>query len=276
MISLPNQAKQKLEEENLFPLPKPLKIIKKEENKAVFEIEALYPGYGVTIGNSLRRVLLSSLKGAAITQVKIKGVSHEFSTIPGILEDVISIILNLKQLRFKLLINESQKAVLKVKGEKKVTGKDFKLPGQVELINKDCHIATLTTKSAELEMEIQIEKGIGYSPKEAREKASVSAQERLPIGVIPMDALFSPIKKVNYRIENLRVGERTDYDRLFLEVETDGIITPEQALQEALKILVSHFSIFMDEKNVKNKNKKEKVPIKKIKHEKTKKRKKAK
>ena len=243
----------------MIPLPIQPKVIKKEENKAVFEIEALYPGYGVTIGNSLRRVLLSSLKGAAITQVKIKGVPHEFSTIPGVLEDVISIIMNLKQLRFKILTDEHQKAFLKIKGEKKVSGKDFKLPSQVELINKNCHIATLTTKSAELEMEIQIEKGTGYSPKEAREKSSVSIQERLAIGVIPVDAFFSPVKKVNYKVENMRVRERTDYDRLFLEVETDGIITPEQAFQEASEILVNHFSMFINvPKNQDEKTKKRK------------------
>ena len=229
----------------MIHLPTQPKIVKKEKNRTMFEIKALYPGYGTTIGNALRRVLLSSLKGAAITQIKIKGVSHEFSTIPGVLEDVISIIMNLKQLRFKLLTDESQKAVLKIKGEKKVgkedksslsrftdvrvVGKDFKLPSQVELINKDCYIATLTTKSAELEMEIQIEGGTGYSPKEAREKSSVSTQEKLAIGVIPVDAFFSPVKKVNYKVENMRVKERTDYDKLFLEIETDGIITPEQA-----------------------------------------------
>jgi DNA-directed RNA polymerase subunit alpha len=227
----------------MIHLPKQPKIIKKEGNKALFEIENLYPGYGVTIGNSLRRVLLSSLSGAVITQVKIKGVSHEFSTLPGILEDVISIIMNLKQLRFKIFTDESQKAFLKVKGEKKVKGCDFDVPTQVELVNKDCHIATLTDKSAELEMEIQIEKGMGYSSTEAREK---SLKEKSTIGTILVDAFFSPVKKVNYEIENMRVGKRTDYDRLFLEIETDGTITPEQALQEASKILLNHFSIFID------------------------------
>ena len=228
---------------NMFTLPNPPKIIKKEGNKATFEIEALYPGYGVTVGNSLRRVLLSSLEGAAVTQVKIKGVSHEFSTIPGVLEDVVLLMLNLKQLRFKLFTDEPQTATLKVKGEKEVKGSDLKLPSQAELVNKNCHIATLTSKSAELDMEIKIEKGIGYSAREARKTAT---QEKLEIGVVPIDAIFSPVRRVSYRIENMRVGERTDYDRLFLEITTDGTVSPETALFRASEILVNHFSLFVD------------------------------
>ena len=224
----------------MFPLPLRPKIIEKKNNRAIFEIEALYPGYGVSIGNTLRRVLLSSLSGAAITQVKIKGVQHEFSTLPGVLEDVINILLNLKQLRFKFFAEESQKATLKVKGEKIVKGSDFRLPSQVELVNKDFPIATLTTKSAELEMEIQIEKGLGYEPVERRKK------EKLPIGVIALDSIFTPIKKVSYQIENMRVGERTDFDRLRFEVETDGTITPEEAFYRASEILVKHFSLFSE------------------------------
>lgn len=224
----------------MFPLPLRPKIIEKKGNLAIFEIEALYPGYGVSIGNTLRRVLLSSLSGAAITQVKIKGVQHEFSTLPGVLEDVINILLNLKQLRFKFFAEESQKATLKVKGEKIVKGFDFRLPSQVELVNKDLPIATLTAKSAELEMEIQIEKGLGYEPVERRKK------EKLPIGVIALDSIFTPIKRVSYQIENMRVGERTDFDRLRFEVETDGTITPEEAFSQASEILVKHFSLFSE------------------------------
>lgn len=224
----------------MLPLPLKPKIIEKKGNLAIFEIEALYPGYGVSIGNTLRRVLLSSLSGAAITQVKIKGVQHEFSTLPGVLEDGINILLNLKQLRFKFFAEESQKATLKIKGEKIVKGSDFRLPSQVELVNKDFPIATLTAKSAELEMEIQIEKGLGYEPVERRKK------EKLPIGVIALDSIFTPIKKVSYRIENMRVGERTDFDRLRFEVETDGTITPEEAFSQASEILVKHFSLFSE------------------------------
>ncbi len=204
----------------------------------MFELEALYPGYGITVGNSLRRVLLSSLEGAAVTQMKIKGISHEFSTIPGVMEDVITIMLNLKQLRFKLLVPEAQKATLKVRGAKEVKGSDFVLPSQVELINKNCHIATLTSKSAELEMEIQIERGTGYSSRDSRKK------EKLEIGSISVDAIFAPIRRISYKVENMRVGERTDFDRLFLEVETDGTITPEEAVLQSCETLIKHFSLF--------------------------------
>ncbi|MBL7142117.1 MAG: DNA-directed RNA polymerase subunit alpha [Candidatus Pacebacteria bacterium] len=276
----------------MINLPHAPKIVKKEGNKAVFEIEALRPGYGVTVGNSLRRVLLSSLEGAAITQVKIKGVSHEFSTISGVLEDVITIMLNLKQLRFKLFSDEPQKATLKVKGEKAVKGFDFKLPSQVELVNKNCHIATLNSKSAELEMEIQIEKGIGYSSRETRKKTAGSMPEKLEIGAILLDASFTPVKRVSSRVENMRVGERTDFDRLFLEIETDGIIDPEQAFYQASEILISHFSLLAtafqpkaasvepedkEKKKAAKKPKKEKKAVsKKVKNEKKKKREKTK
>ncbi len=219
-------------------LPQAPKITNKKDNWASFEIEGLYPGYGITIGNSLRRVLLSSLEGAAVTQVKIKGVQHEFATIPGVLEDMIVVVMNLKQMRFKMFSNEPQKATLKIKGEKKVSGSDFKFPSQVELINKSCHIATLTGKKAELEMEIQIERGIGYEPVERRKM-----QEKLEIGVIPVDAIFTPMKRVNYKVENMRVGERTDFDRLMLDIETDGTITPEDAFLKSTEILVQHFSL---------------------------------
>lgn len=224
----------------MIPLPLQPKIVKKEKNKAVFEIEALYPGYGVTVGNTLRRVLLSSLLGAAATQMKIKGALHEFSTLPGVLEDLIQISLNVKQLRFKIFSDEPQKITLRVKGEKEVTGADFKLPTQVELVNKDQHIATLTTKSAEFEMELQVEKGLGYQPVETRKKTSTE------IGVILLDAIFTPMKRVSFRVENMRVGERTDFDKLTLEIETDGTITPEEAFFQTNEILVKHFSLFME------------------------------
>lgn len=253
----------------MIPLPHKPKIIKQEKNKAVFEIEALYPGYGVTLGNSLRRVLLSSLSGAAVTQMKIKGVPHEFSTISGILEDVIQLMLNLKQLRFKIYTEEPQKATLKVKGEKKIKGSDFEIPAQLELLNKDCHIATLTDKKAELEMEIQIEKGIGYSPREARKK------EKLEIGTIPLDAIFTPIRKVAFRVENMRVGERTDFDRLFLEIETDGTLSPESAFFQASDILIKHFSLFSESFKPREEKVSIEEPTKEVKkHAKTKKRKK--
>ncbi len=255
----------------MIPLPFKPKIVEKKGNWAKFEIEALYPGYGVTIGNSLRRVLLSSLEGAAVTQMKIKGVPHEFSTIPGVLEDVIPIMLNLKQLRFKMLTNEPLTATLKVKGEREVKGSDFKLPSQLELVNKDCHIATLTDKKAELEMEIKIEKGVGYLARERKSK------EKMTIGTIVLDAIFTPIKRVAFRRENMRVGERTDFDRLFLEIETDGTISPETAFYQASEILVKHFSLLAEafkpeERTILTKGTEEEKPEKK--HEKEKKRKK--
>jgi len=220
----------------MIPLPSTPKIIEKKGNKATFEIAGLYPGYGVTIGNSLRRVLLSSLEGAAITQVKIKGVQHEFSTIPGILEDVLKITLNLKQVRCRLYGEEPQRIELKAKGEKKVVAGDFETPTQVEIVNKDAHIATLTSKNASLEMEALVERGIGYVPAERRKK------EKLEIGTIMLDAIFTPVHKVAFHIENMRVGERTDYDRLFLEIETDGTLSPEEALRQASEILTNQFS----------------------------------
>lgn len=260
----------------MIPLPSQPKIIEKKENSAIFAIDGLWPGYGVTIGNSLRRVLLSSLPGAAVTQVKIKGVQHEFSTIPGVLEDVVIIILNLKQLRFRLYTEEPQKATLLVKGEKKVKGSDFDLPSQVELMNKDAEIATLTSKSSELDIEILIEAGLGYEPVESRKK------EKLEIGTIAIDAIFTPIRKVSYRTESFRVGERTDFDRLILEIETDGSITPEGAINQASEILVGHFALiggtFSPAPPKKQSQDEEKAIIKKIekKHAKTKKRKKTK
>ncbi len=221
----------------MIPLPSSLKLIVKKDNYAEFTIEGLYPGYGFTVGNSLRRVLLSSLKGAAITDVKFKGVSHEFSTIPGVMEDVIHLCLNLKKLRFKSFSEEPIKATLKVKGAKEVTGKDFVLPAELELINKEQKIATLTSKTADLDMEIVVRKGVGYEPKEARES------EKLGIGEISLDAIFTPVRNVSYRVENMRVGQRTDFDKLFIEIETDGTIQPENALMEANRLLLDHFSV---------------------------------
>lgn len=244
----------------MVPLPLAPKVIeKKNENNAVFEIEALYPGYGVTVGNSFRRALLSSIEGAAVTEVRVKDVPHEFSTLPGVLEDVTYLLLNLKKLRFKMYGNEPQKALVSVKGEREVKGADFKLPTQLELINKDTHIATLTDKKAELEMEIQVEKGVGYDPVERRKR------EKLDIGVIALDAIFTPIKKVSFNVENMRVGRRIDFDRLLIEVETDGTIAPEEAFFQASEVLLKHF--FLINESLKEKPA-EKEPEQKQKEEK--------
>jgi len=220
----------------MIPLPTSFQIIKKDERNAQFVLAGLYPGYGVTLGNMLRRVLLSSLEGAAVTEVKIKGVQHEFSVLPGVLEDVINICLNLKKLRFKTYTDEPAKATLKAKGKKEVKAKDFEIPSQLELVNKEEHIATLTDKNASLEMEITVQKGVGYEPVEMRKK------EKLSVGEIQLDAIYTPIKKVSYRVENMRVGERTDFDRLILEVETDGTIEPAEAFKKAIDIILDHFN----------------------------------
>lgn len=222
----------------MIPLSQTTKLVEKKGNSALFEIEALYPGYGVTIGNTLRRVLLSSMEGAAATQVKIKGISHEFSTIPGVLEDVVSILLNLKQLRFKMHGEEPIRATLRLTGEKEVKGSHFKLPLEAELINKDVHIATLTSKTAELEMELQIEKGVGYVPAEVRTKG-----KKNEIGVIALDAIFTPVRRVSFKVENMRVGEKTDFDKISLNIETDGTMTPETALSGATEILRAQFEL---------------------------------
>ena len=222
----------------MIPLPTSIKTKNISNNNSVFEIESLYPGYGVTLGNAIRRVLLSSLSGAAVTEVKIKDAPHEFATLKGVKEDVLHILMNIKQLRFKIFTEDPQTATLVVKGEQEVTGKDFELPADLKLANPDLHIATLTDKSAQLEIEIKVEKGMGYVFEDKEIKKSV--------GVIGMDAIFTPIKKVNYVVENMRVGKRTDFDKLSLEVETDGTITPEEALSQSLDILVSQFQYILE------------------------------
>ena len=217
-------------------LPKKPKVITKDNFKAVIEVEDIYPGYGMTLGNALRRVLLSSLEGAVITMVKIKGVPHEFSTIPLVAEDVMEILLNLKQLRFVLHSSEPQEARLKISGEKTVTAADIECPSQIEVINKSAHIAELTDKSASLDIEMTIEKGFGYVP------AEQSKKEKLDVGAIALDAIFTPIRKINYEVEDMRVGDRTDFNRLRVFMETDGTIDPEEAFVKAAKILVEQFA----------------------------------
>ncbi len=201
-------------------------------------MEPLYSGYGVTLGNSLRRVLLSSLPGAAVVAVKIKGVDHEFSTVPNVKEDVIEIILNLKQLRLKVHTDQQVKLELKVKGEKAITAADFKKNSDVEIVNPSLHLATLDGKSSELEMEVIVQTGRGYVPVEQRE------HEKLEIGMIAVDAIYSPVRRVNYDINSVRVGQITNYDELILTLETDGTITGEDAIDQASSILFSHFALF--------------------------------
>ncbi|PJE74304.1 MAG: DNA-directed RNA polymerase subunit alpha [Candidatus Taylorbacteria bacterium CG10_big_fil_rev_8_21_14_0_10_41_48] len=219
--------------ENNIVLPSKPKIVLEKGSLGVYEIDGLYPGYGHTLGNSLRRIILSSLTGAAVTHVKIAGVSHEFSTISGVKEDVITILLNLKKLRVRLLTSEPQTLNLKVKGIKDITAKDIELPGQVELLSPEQHIASVTEKSAELDIEITVSNGLGYVTKEVLQK------ERVDIGTIALDAAFTPIKKVNYEVENMRIGDRTDFNRLRITVETDGTMTPHEALEQSIAIMIN-------------------------------------
>jgi DNA-directed RNA polymerase subunit alpha len=217
-------------------LPAKPKIISEEETKGVYEIDGIYAGYGYTLGNSLRRIILSSLPGAAITTVKIEGINHEFSTIEGIKEDVIMILLNLKQVRFKLDGDEPQTATLSVKGAKKATAGDFKIASQLKILNEDKLIATLTDKSSKLNIQITVEKGLGYVSKEVLKK------QKLETGTLMLDSVFTPVRRVNYEVENMRVGDRTDFNRLRFVIETDGSITPREALEEAIKILIKQLS----------------------------------
>lgn len=222
------------------------------KNKGQIIIEPCYPGYGITWGNALRRVLLSSLPGAAVTAVKIKGVRHEFSTIHHIKEDVLQIVLNLKLLRLKIFSvsdekDEPIKLKLSAKGEKKVTAADIEKSANVEIVNPDLHIATLTDKKAELEAEIIVCKGYGYVPSEEKDRTG------LDLGTIVIDSIFSPIVKVGYRVENVRVGKRTDFDKLTLDIETDGTITPWNAFVQAASLLTDQFKFLTE--TMKNKAK---------------------
>lgn len=223
-----------------------IKTISEEQNRATFSIEPLYPGYGMTIGNSLRRVILSSLPGAAVTAVKIDGVAHEFSTIPNVKEDVIEILMNLKQLRLKLHSDEEY-LLLSASGEGVVTAKDIKANSNVEIANPDLVIATLDNKKAKLDMEIKVEQGRGYVPVEKRE------HEKLPVGMIAVDALYAPIRRVRYNVEKTRVGQMTDLDKLVIEIETDGTLTPKKAIELASEILVDHFLVLTDKDNISRK-----------------------
>jgi DNA-directed RNA polymerase subunit alpha len=213
-------------------VPSKTKIIREEGFVGTYEIDGLYPGYGHTLGNSLRRIILSSIPGAAVTQTKIKGVEHEFSSIDGVKEDVITILLNLKKLRIKLITDEPQVITLKAKGIKKLTAKDIEVPGQVEILNPELHIVELTDKNAEVDIEITVEKGLGYVSKDILRK------DRVDIGTISLDATFTPIRRANYEVENMRVGDRTDFNRLRITIETDGTLTPHEALEQSISLMI--------------------------------------
>lgn len=221
----------------MIQLPEAVKAIKKEGNRATFEIAPLMPGYGATVANPLRRILLSSLEGAAITSIRIRGVDHEFSTIPGVLEDTIQTILNIKKIRMRSFSQDPVVLKLHAKGEREIAAQDIETTPDVEIINGEQRIATITDKKTELEIELTVEKGIGYVPVEQRQK------NKLPIGVIAIDAIFSPVRSVNFKVEDIRVGQQIDYNKVVMEVETDGTIAPEAALKRAAELLVEHFQI---------------------------------
>ncbi len=239
-------------------IPQKPKFIQLDEKTGRFEIEGCYPGYGTTLGNALRRVLLSSLEGAAITSAKIKGATHEFSTISGVLEDVIQIILNLKQVRFRLYREEPIKVSIKVKGEKEIKASMIKCSSEIEVVNKDAHIATITTPKGELEIELEVGRGIGYIPVEQQERGEKE------IGVIAIDAIYTPIRRVNYTVENMRVGKKTDYEKITLEITTDGSITPQEAFAKTVAILVEQFSVLSELEDVKKVSAKEAKPTEEI------------
>jgi DNA-directed RNA polymerase subunit alpha len=212
-------------------LPSKPRVVNESERSGTYEIDGLYPGYGYTLGNSLRRIILSSLPGAAVTHVKIPGVSHEFSTIEGVKEDVVTMLLNIRKIRFKMLTDEPQMVTLSVKGPQAVTAADLKLPGQVEVLNPEQHIADVTGK-VNFEIELRAERGLGYIPKEEHQK------ERVDIGTIALDAIFSPIRRANYEVENMRVGDRTDFNRLRILIETDGTLAPREALERSIETMI--------------------------------------
>lgn len=217
-----------------------IKTIEQVDNRGLFELEPLSPGYGVTIGNSLRRVLLSSLEGAAITAVKIEGAEHQFTTLPKVKEDVVEIILNLKKLRLRVFSQEEVKLTLEARGEGEVTAGQIEATSDVEIVNSDLHIATLTDPKAKLEMEIFVSQGRGYVPVEEKDR------KKLELGCIAVDSIFTPVLNVGYKVDFVRVGEITNYERLTLTIETDGTITPVSALNQATQILLDHFNLILE------------------------------
>ncbi len=212
-------------------LPSKPRVVSEEGVQGTYEIDSLYPGYGHTLGNSLRRIILSSLSGAAVTTIKIDDVPHEFATVDGMRETVMELILNIRRVHFVLHGDEPQTIRLSAKGGKKVTAADFTLPSQVEVANKDAYLCELSGKNG-LELELTIERGLGYVPREMLTK------EKVDIGTIALDATFTPIRRVNYEVENMRVGDRTDFNRLRILIETNGTVSPREALEKSIEIMI--------------------------------------
>jgi len=223
---------------NYIPLPSNINVADIDDKNSVIIIEPCYPGYGTTVGNAIRRVLLSSIPGAAVTSFKVRGVLHEFSSIDNVKEDVVEMILNIKKLRFKVYSDEPVTVTLSAKGDKVVTGADTEKNSNAEVVNPEQVICTLTNKSAEIHIEFKVKQGFGYITVEEREK------EKMDVGEIMVDSLFSPIVNVGINLENVRVGDMTNYDKLTLSVVTDGSIKGSEAVKVAADILVKHFSLF--------------------------------
>ncbi|MBI5206602.1 MAG: DNA-directed RNA polymerase subunit alpha [Candidatus Firestonebacteria bacterium] len=231
-----------MKEQKWRSMEKPKRLIQKNadisQNYAKFVVEPLESGYGVTIGNSLRRILLSSLPGAAVSSIKIDGALHEFSSIPGVVEDTVELILNIKKIVVKMYGNGPEKLYIAAEGAKEIKALDIKCSSNIEVLNPDLHILTLN-EDAKINIELEVTRGRGYVPTERKKK-----QDKV-IGVIPIDAMYSPVNKVTYNVENTRVGQRTDYDRLLLEVWTNGSVSPEDAVAFSAKILKDHLGVFM-------------------------------
>lgn len=232
-------------------MPSKPRVVLEEGNKGVFEIDGLYPGYGHTLGNSLRRIILSSLPGASITSIKIDGVTHEFQTMEGIKEDVIVMILNLKKARFKMLSDEPQTVNLSIKGPKEILAGDIKTGGQVEILNPELHIAEVTGK-INLNIEMKIEKGLGFISKEIFQK------DKVDVGTIAVDAIFTPIRRVSYEVENMRVGDKTNHNRLRISIETDGTLSAREALSQSIEIMINQLKAIIDFKEPEEETKSEK------------------
>ncbi len=226
--------------DTLILLPSKYNVLKTSTHEGVFQIEGLYPGYGHTLGNSLRRIILSSMKGTAVTRIKITDAPHEFTTIEGIKEDVMSIILNLKKARFGFEGDEAQTLTLSVKGPQVVTAGSFTKNGAVENLTPDQYICELTTKTAKLDLEITLEKGIGFVTSDLMNK------EKVPVGTMVLDAVFSPVRKVSYEVDDMRVGNRVDYNRLSITIQTDGSVTPEDVFKESVHIMINQLRSILE------------------------------
>ena len=220
-------------------IPSKPEMINETDTEGTYEISSLYPGYGNTLGNALRRMLLSSIPGLAVTTIRIRGVPHEFSTIDGIRQDALTIIINMKNIRVKANTSSfPQTMILKKKGKGVITANDFETPSQIEIVNKELVIAEITDDKAELHIEADVQQGIGFRPRE-------DLAEDSEVGSIIVDAIFSPVKRSSYEVENMRVGDRTDFNRLTLFIETDGTITPREALEKAIRTMISQFEAML-------------------------------